>query len=384
MEKYDIDALVATTPENNFYISELQNLGHWVLRDVNVFTIFPRDGEPTIILPRSDVDIYAESSSWISNMVCYGTFFIELPETEELMAYEKQLAEFMKLESKKLAIDALVEVLKDQNLDNKILGIDEGGITCTVWDELQNKLPAAKIRPSASIFREIRMVKTNDEIIRLKRAVEITERAFNAALQKVKEGTSEIELAREFEINVIKEGGSPFFTVIGFGNRSALPNAIPSSYRLKRGEIIRFDGGCIFQRYCSDIALTAVLGQPTEKHRKYYRAIVRGAKEAIESIRPGIKASEIFDTALKTTKNSGIPGYRRHHCGHGIGIEIYDIPVIKPTDNTPLEKGMVFCIETPYYEIGFGGLQIEKTVLVTEDGYEYLTTPTESEELLIL
>ena len=95
-----------------------------------------------------------------------------------------------------------------------------------------------------------------------------------------------------------------------------------------------------------------------------------------------MKCSDIFNVAVQTVRNSGIPHYQRHHCGHGIGLEFYDPPLISPHDHTKIEEGMVLNIETPYYELGFGGLQVEDTVLVTESGVRYLTKS--SRELSIL
>jgi len=378
MERYDLDALVATLPENSYYLSDFWSLSHWTLRGVQLFTVLPRDGEPAIVLPQSDFDLYADSSSWIRDVRCYGTFHIEPPKGKELLESEER---FIKLsaeaKSVQTPIDGLVKVLGDRGLDKRNLGIDEAGITFATWDELKSKLPSARTKPAASIFREIRMVKTAEEIERLKKGAEISEKAVNVALQSVREGVSEIDLAREYEVTVAREGGKPVITVFGCGPRSVFPNAMPSNYRVKKGDIIRFDGGCSYRSYASDIALSAIFGQPTEKHKQYHAAISKGTEEAINNVKPGVKVSDLFSIAMETTKKSGIPHYRRHHCGHGIGIEVYDMPVVRPTDHTQLEEGMVLNIETPYYELGFGGLQIEHTILVTEKGHRYLTTPTE-------
>ena len=378
MEKYDLDALIATSPENNYYLSDFWSLSHWTLRGVQVFTVVPRDGEPAIVLPQSDFDLYVDSSSWIKDITCYGTFHIESPKEKELLESEKR---FIKLStearSEQTPMDGLVKVLGDRGLDKRNLGIDEAGITYTAWDELKSKLPSARIKPGVSIFREIRMVKTTEEVERLKKGAEISEKAVNVALRSVREGVSEIDLAREFEVAVAREGGKPLITVFGCGPRSVFPNAMPSNYRVKKGDIVRFDGGCSYRSYASDIALSAIFGQPTEKHRQYHAAISKGTEEAINNVKPGVKASDLFNIAMEATKKSGIPHYRRHHCGHGIGIEVYDMPVVRPTDHTELEEGMVLNIETPYYELGFGGLQIEHTIVVTERGHRYLTTPTE-------
>ena len=378
MERYDLDGLVATMPENSYYLSDFWSLSHWTLRGVQVFTVLPRDGQPAIVLPQSDFDLYADSSSWIKDVRCYGTFYIESPKGKGLLESEERFIKLLaEAKSAQTPIDGLVKVLDDRGLDKRNLGIDEAGITFATWDGLKSKLPSARIKPAASIFREIRMVKTEEEIERLKKGAEISEKAVNIALKSVREGASEIDLARDYEVTVAREGGKPVITVFGCGPRSAFPNAMPSSYKVKKGDIIRFDGGCSYRSYASDIALSAIFGQPTEKHKQYYAAISKGTEEAINNAKPGVKVSDLFSIAMETTKKSGIPHYRRHHCGHGIGIEVYDMPVVRPTDHTQLEEGMVLNIETPYYELGFGGLQIEHTILVTEEGHRYLTTPVE-------
>jgi Xaa-Pro aminopeptidase len=383
MENHDLDALVATTPENNLYVSDFWSISQWTLRGTPVFTVLPRDAEPAIISPISDLDLYAEKPSWIKDVQCYGTFYIKSPQARRLMKSEERLARLLKeAKTEATPVDALVKVLKERSLEDKTLGVDEAGTTCIIWEELRNKLPAAQIKHGASIFKEIRMVKTSEEVKRLKRAAEISEKALGVSLEEVKEGVSETDLAHKFEVTVTEEGGRPFITVFGCGTRSAFPNAMPSRYKLKKGDIVRFDGGCVYQNYLSDIAFSAVFGESTEKHEKYYTALDRGTKEAIDNIKPGVKASDLFSIALETTRKAGIPRYMRHHCGHGIGIEVYDMPLLRPTDNTLLEEGMTLNVETPYYEIGFGGLQVEETIVVTSKGCKYLTTPTE--KLLVL
>ena len=92
----------------------------------------------------------------------------------------------------------------------------------------------------------------------------------------------------------------------------------------------------------------------------------------IDAIRPGVTAEEIFQIALRTTQEK-MRHYQRHHCGHGIGIEVYDPPSVAPGDKTVLQEGMTLNVETPYYEIGWGGVQVEDTVAVEKDSARYLT-----------
>ena len=139
------------------------------------------------------------------------------------------------------------------------------------------------------------------------------------------------------------------------------------------GDLVRFDLGCVYEGYRSDISRTAVLGAPDAKQARYYGAALAGERAAIEAMKPGVPVGRIFDIAVQTTRAAGIPHYQRHHVGHGIGLEPYDPPTIAPGGDTVLEPGMVFCVETPYYEHGWGGVQVEDAVEVTAAGARLLT-----------
>jgi Xaa-Pro dipeptidase len=136
---------------------------------------------------------------------------------------------------------------------------------------------------------------------------------------------------------------------------------------------VRFDLGCLWGPYRSDISRTAVLGTPSDKQARYYAAILAGERAAIAAMKPGVPVSQLFDIAVRVTRENGMPHYQRHHVGHGIGLEPYDPPTINATTNTALEAGMVFCVETPYYEHCWGGVQVEDAVEVTPTGARSLT-----------
>ena len=216
------------------------------------------------------------------------------------------------------------------------------------------------------------MVKT--ELRRLRESARITEQAIAATLEAAEEGISERELEAVFCRSIVSAGARPLLTCIGVGSRTAMINTIPSDHKLKKGDLIRFDVGCVYESYCSDIARIASFGTPSDKVKQYYQALLDGEQAAINIIKPGITAADVFNKAIAVTRAMGIPHYERHHCGHGIGIECYDLPSITAADTTMLEEGMVINVETPYYELGFAGLQVEDTVVVAKDGFEYLTT----------
>jgi len=385
MEKYDLDVLVATTRENVLYLSNYRSVSHKLLKGVRVYAVFPRDLEPVLIVPISDLDLYADNPSWIKDVRTYGTFYIEEGESSELSNSELRLTELQKMAKQGLdPLTVLTNVLSEKGLDKSNIGVDEMGIDYITRSKLKSMLPEASFKAAYNIFREIRMIKTKEEIKLLHKSAEISQKAVEKMLDSVKEGVTEQELAQELEEVIVREGAKPFLTVLGCGTRSAFPNALPSSYKIKKGDIIRFDGGCEYKGYYSDIAKIAVLGKANEKVKKYFKAVVLGVEEAVNVIEPSVKASEIFQIAIEAVRKAGIPHYRRHHVGHGIGAECYDLPILRPTDQTVLEPDMIINIETPYYELGLGGLQVEITIRVTQNGYELLTPQTFDKELLII
>ena len=126
--------------------------------------------------------------------------------------------------------------------------------------------------------------------------------------------------------------------------------------------------------FCSDMARTFVLGDPDLAISSRYDAIVRGLQHGLAMIRPGVLAHQLFDAMTNVVRQAGIPHYRRHHCGHGLGIGGYEQPLIAAGAKTPFRPGMILCLETPYYELGWGGMMVEDTILVTENGYDSIST----------
>jgi Xaa-Pro aminopeptidase len=228
--------------------------------------------------------------------------------------------------------------------------------------------------PGYTTFRRIRAVKTAEEQQRLINVLRLTERGIRSAIAIAREGVTERELVAEFERTVVTAGGRPAMTQIFFGGNGSSGYVRGRDAALSKGEVIRFDVGCILEGFYSDIARNYSLGQPAAGPRvkQYYDAILAAESAAIETMRPGIPASDVFQAAIRGGREAGLAHFQRNHVGHGIGLEMYDLPLLGPNDHTLLEEGMVFEVETPYYELGFPGLQVEDTVLVQREGAKIL------------
>lgn len=385
MDREGLDGLLATSAENVYYLSGVHSLvQHMFPWDSQVYALVGRDNlkTPYVIVPTVDVDTALEGFDGIT-VINYGVFYKYLSEIAELLPVEKQLKELvLDREPEENAYSALVKALKKSGLADKAVGYDKRGINPDYVHSIAEELPRLKLKPASSIFQEIRMVKTTEEINRLRTAAQITEKAISHAISTIKEGDTEIEVAREFEKALLDQGARTNITCLHFGRNIAFVETSPWKTPLKHGDLVWFDVGCFYKGYASDTSRVFALGYPGKRAMELYEALLEGWKIGVETIRHGVKAKDVFNKSVLRVRETGMPGFERTHVGHGIGLETYDPPSLGPDNNTPLENGMVINLEIPYYEIGFGGFNIEDTVVVTDGEPEFLTSL--SRELVIL
>jgi Xaa-Pro aminopeptidase len=378
MDAEGLDALVATTTENVHYVTGFRSISHALFRGLELYGVFTRRGTG-LVVPLIDTAGVAATGTACDRVGCYGTFFFEYAADPGLVG--TKIREWTGTPAASPA-EALASVLGDLGVLGKRIGLDEGNLFPQTWRRVEERLAGTTLVPGYQLLRTARMVKGADEVARLERAAQIAEEGIAAVLAMLKPGVTEREATLVYEQEVLRRGASPFFTVITIGERAALADVYPSPRALTPGDLVRFDLGCIWESYRSDISRTAVLGRPTEKQARYYAGALAGERAAIATMRPGVSVSEVFDVAVRVTREAGIPHYRRHHVGHGIGLEPYDPPTINAAAVIPLEPGMVFCVETPYYELGWGGVQVEDAVEVTPEGTRRLTRS--SQELHVI
>ncbi len=377
MSKEGLDLLVGTLPQNILYCTGYQSVGQALLSRIDVFCAYDAlldrfsliagsSEVPTIIEQSPECEIYP-----------YGRFFFHTPDTDDFTQRIKSVL----LETAPSSVDALEKLLNLWGKQKARVGLDEGRLRPATWKQLEIDFPYFEFVPAAEIFSRIRMIKHEEEIRRLKKAAQIAEQALLDTVAEIGLQMTEREISKIYMTHVVERGGTPLFQVMTADLRSALVDTINRENKVGRGSIIRFDVGCDFEGYKSDMSRTVVLGPPSQKVLDYYAAIRDGEEKAITAVRAGVSAGQIFDIALGETQK-GLPQFKRHHVGHGIGLEVYDPPSITPENPALLEAGMVICIETPYYELGWGGVQVEDTLLVQENGYHLLTKS--SRDLIVI
>ena len=383
MATLGVDALVATSPSNVRYVTgfaltmeslELFAGGH------PLFGILGDRGGPVLVAPVTDL-VPAVFRGIRARLVPYGRNYVVLPDPPaRLDAVERAVAEALGTGAPAAAaVAAAAAVLRDAGV--RRVGIDDGGPASLVR-ELASALPDVETVPAASAFRQARAVKEPDEIEGLRRAAEIVEAAMDEVWRHAQSGVSEIELARCGARVMVDAGARPTLWYVGVGTASALVDRLPTARAAHVGDPSCSTSDARLGGYYADLARTAVLGPPSPRLAQYYDAVHAGETAGIEGLRAGRVAAEVFREAIRAARDAGIPHFDRRHVGHGIGLDPYDLPMLTADADTVLEAGTVLNIETPYYELGFGGLQLEDTLVVRPAGVEWLSrAPRELREL---
>ncbi|UCI10558.1 M24 family metallopeptidase [Mesorhizobium sp. B1-1-8] len=374
----DLDAVVAAAPENVTYMSGFWALPQWIRRGPQTYVVWhaPGTGRPEIVASTSTLDLVADQQPWIPKVRRYGDFPVDVGDGIADDPVGRRHAELRNLPGYADPVLALVASLGDGDLVRGRVGIDEAGFLPADMQALRACLPDVTFVPASALLRSVRAVKTSEEIERLGCVARIAERSIQASLAIASEGVSELDLACAFHKQTIADGALPVLGCIGFGERSALMNVQPSTRKLRAGEVIRFDVGGRFRHYRADIARIACLGDPPAEALRLHRALQRGVEHACGIIRPGMAAAKLFEEVMAVVRREGIAHYQRDHVGHGIGLDGYDAPSLSSSSLERLEEGMVLCVETPYYQIGRWGLQVEDMLVVRRDGAERLMDTT--------
>jgi Xaa-Pro aminopeptidase len=254
------------------------------------------------------------------------------------------------------------------------IGYEPARMTCELFEALKAKLPMrTSLQPVRGWIEGRRMMKSPAELELIRRSVHTNSRAFEQTLQRLKNKTSERDLAAELEYRMRRFGAEKpsFETIVAGGVRSALPHAQPSSARLTG--LVVVDMGAFRDGYASDMTRMLHVGTPPSKATKLYRAVLEAQLAAIDMVRDGVRTAAVDRAARKVLKGYGLDALFTHSTGHGLGLEIHEPPRLGKQDKMRLRAGMAITIEPGVYLEGFGGIRIEDTVVVTKNGCEILT-----------
>ncbi|MDX2037735.1 MAG: Xaa-Pro peptidase family protein [Isosphaeraceae bacterium] len=257
------------------------------------------------------------------------------------------------------------------------LGIETGVMTVADYEVVRAHSGATELLHAPRRIEQLRMVKDSDEISRIRAAVSSAEQAMSKLLANLGADETEKSIADRLEWEVHRAGADSvsFPTIVAGGERAALPHARPSRHRsVRNAELLLIDWGASRDGYKSDLTRVFPTGNVNRRLEQIYRIVLAAQSRAISAIRPGARAEEVDLQARVEIEAAGYGPYFSHGIGHGLGLEIHEGPMMRVGSDIELRPGMVVTVEPGIYLPEWGGVRIEDDVLVTEDGFEILTT----------
>lgn len=288
----------------------------------------------------------------------------------------KDMAKDCRVEQvKKASSDGADRRVADQVKKLRLKHVGFDALEASIFLRLKKTLRGVKLEPQSQLVWNLRKVKDETELGYMRKAAEIAGEGLRRAAEVIKPGVREYEVAAEIEYAMRKLGseGAAFETIVASGPSSAFPHGGCTAKKIKKGEFIQLDLGAKYQGYRSDLTRTLMLGKPSSKQEEVYKTVKRSQQEAFASLREGIKGKDADAVARKVIKRAGYGDYFVHSLGHGVGLDVHELPTLTPESKDMLKVGNVVTVEPGIYIVGFGGVRIEDTVLIRRENAERLT-----------
>ncbi|MEC1522707.1 Xaa-Pro peptidase family protein [Neobacillus niacini] len=264
-----------------------------------------------------------------------------------------------------------------------LLGFEAEDVTYQIFSQYKEKVKAEMV-PLTGVIEMLRMIKTKEEIEKIKTAAKIADSAFTRILDFIRPGVTEIEVANELEFYMRKLGAtsSAYDIIVASGQRSALPHGVASTKLIETGDMVTLDFGAYYQGYRSDMTRTIAVGEPRAELKEIYNIVFEALSNALAAIKPGITGQEADAFTRDYITEKGYGEQYGHGSGHGIGLDIHEEPFMSPKCNIFLKPGMIVTVEPGIYIPDLGGVRIEDDILITEYGNKIITKSPK--ELIIL
>jgi len=273
--------------------------------------------------------------------------------------------------------NARILALKKITAKSKIKNIafESNNLSYADFKKYSDSFESIEFLPTENIIEKIRMIKEKEEIIKIKKAAQITTESLKDVFEIIEPGVRELDIASELAYTMRKKGAQKesFDIIVVSGERSSLVHGKPSEKKIVEGELIIIDVGANYQNYNSDITRTIIMGKENQKQKEIFSIVSEAQKKALEFLKPGVRCKEVDSVARDIIAKKGYGKYFGHGLGHGVGLDIHELPRVSFSDDTVLLPGMVITIEPGIYLPEVGGVRIEDSVLITEAGYEILT-----------
>lgn len=231
------------------------------------------------------------------------------------------------------------------------------------------------LEPAQDIFSTLRASKSEEELVYLREAQRISEKALEETLAVIKPGMTEREVAAELVYHMLKNGseGNSFDPIVVTGSKTSLPHGVPGDKVIESGDFVTMDFGSLKGGYCSDMTRTVAVGSASDEMRKIYSIVLEAQLAGIAAARAGIPGKDIDGAARSVIEKAGYGKYFGHGFGHSLGLDIHEAPNANPRGEAIMPVGAVVSAEPGIYIPGKFGVRIEDVMVLHEDGCEVIT-----------
>lgn len=281
--------------------------------------------------------------------------------------------------------DRIFDEVAKQVKEMKIarLGFEQQHLSFGFYNMFRNLLDSDLV-PTYDLVEDLRMVKSKDEIEKLKVAAEITDHAYMHILNFIRPGLTELSVSDELQRFIKENGGTTttFDPIVASGLRSSLPHGRASEKIIEEGDMVTIDFGANYKGYWADISRTVALGEPSKKMKEIQKVVLTSFRHCAANLKAGLTDQEVDKLMRNHLIESGYNEVSGTGTGHGIGLEVHEKPLFSVQVEKELKAGMTITIEPGIYLPDIGGARVEDVFLITEEGGEVLTPSTK--ELIII
>ncbi|MCG8355286.1 MAG: Xaa-Pro peptidase family protein [Kiloniellales bacterium] len=360
MERAGYDALLLFKAEAVRYVTDFYVKGFRPFMEPEYLVLVPRGGAPAVGHSSGSDDLRIRYKS-------------DIEDTRRLPAVHEWSG-------------VIGEMIGDYGLQNARIGTDF--IPFMVCDALRAAFPGISFENAADIWVEITAVKHDLEVDLIRNSVRIADLGMRAAIEAVRPGIREYEVAAEAEYAMRKAGSemTPFIPAVSSGANASMFERVATEKTIEAGEMVIMDVGAVVKGYTGDLGRTVICGEPTPKQREVYRAAYDSVREVVKAVRPGVTCHEVDRRAREVIEEAGWGRYQHAgNTGHQLGYGLHGDPLIHRDVDVPLVENMVICLEPRVVlpdQPEVGGAHLEDVVVVTKDGAEYLNDTPYDERLL--
>lgn len=354
MKELSLDALLLTTEPEVRYFTGFHS-AFWLSPTRPWFLIIPAKGQPIAVIPEIGAPSFEET--WIEDI---RTWLAPQPTDD--------------------GVSLLTDALKETCSNNGRIGVPMGHEThvrmpAGDFDKLRASLGNVKITDATDIVRSLRMVKSEAEITKTARICEIASNAFENVPNIIQCGNTERAAFTNFRIELMKQGADEVPFLVGSTGPDGFSDVIrqPSNRILSEGDLMIMDTGALFDGYSCDFDRNFAFGYASDEAKRAYDVAYRATDAALKTARPGITASELWQSMARVLEDAGCAGHLIGRMGHGLGMQVTEWPSLMASDQTILQEGMVLTLE-PGLEYGNGKLMLhEENFVMRKDGAQLLT-----------